>query len=486
MRGRPDPVPPRYATARDRSYRTLGGRALQVAKAMGYDPMPWQQDLYATALEVDEDGRYRYPLVVISVQRQAGKSAIVQPVFCHRAMTVPRARIWNTAQLRQDARDLWLDLAERAQTSPFGDRLRRRDSNGQEQLTFPTLGTIRPFNALDKRSLHGKQADLVGIDEAWAFREDQGRDMLQALVPAQATRRGAQTWIYSAAGTAASTWFWPYIRDGRAGTADPSTRVAFFEYGIPEDTAGADLEDLDLYARYHPAVGHTIDRSALESARVQIKSLAEFARAYGNLWSSTADHAIDPALWERARAERPIAPGSAVALAAEVRADRAGGVIVAAGHDERGDVVVEVVDDRPGTGWIAPRLMELTERQRPVSVVVDPKSPAGAVHRALTEQRRHAVPVFDPFAASDLVNAQTELMDGLLAGTWRHRAVDDHRLVLDHAMQCAGVRTLAETTVFSRAVTEDGRSPAALIAAMLAAYGLRHPQRPTTPVSGSR
>lgn len=475
----PDPVAPRYATDRDPAYRTMGRKVAKVARGMGYQPMPWQDELLDTALEVDDDGLYRYGLVVVSVQRQAGKSAIMQPVAAHRAMTRPRGRIWSTAQRRQDARDLWMETADRVEGSVFADRVKRRDSNGQEQLLFPGRATIRPFNATDEKVLHGRQSDLIAVDEAWAFTAEQGTHLIQGAQPTMATRPGAQMWVYSAAGTPASTWLWPMIQRGRASVADPGARMAFFEYGIPEDTE--DLEDLDVYIRHHPAVGHTIAEKAIRDAWEQMGSPSQFARAYGNFWTGSSEHAIDPKLWERARTTDKIAPGSRVAFAAEVSADRAGGVICCAGYTADGRVAVEVVDARTGIGWIAERLAELSAKHRPVSVMVDPTSPAGIVHRVLQEKHRRRVPLPDDFSAGVLVDSQTELLDGLVAQTLRHR--DDERL--DAAVAVVTVRTLRETTVFSRLVSPDGTSPAALIAAMLAAYGLRHPVRPGGPLGVS-
>ena len=44
---------------------------------------------------------------------------------------------------------------------------------------------------------------------------------------------------------------------------------------------------------------------------------------------------------------------------------------------------VELVDHRPGTGWVAERLHELTERHSPTAVVVDPGSAAAALLPAI-------------------------------------------------------------------------------------------------------
>ena len=269
-------VPPRYSTRRDVTAPTYGGKVALLGAAMGLPLMPWQRHVADVALELGTNGHYRYSTVVLTVPRQSGKTSLLRPVLAHRALTLNRAQLWITAQLRQDARDTWADTCDLIQDSPLGQLTKRRNTNGGECLTFSNNSRLRLFNAGSDKALHGKQSDLVFIDEAFAFGEEQGDAILQAVLPTQATRPGAQTWIVSTAGTAASTWLRAYVTKGRAGAAK---RTAYFEWSIPEDTE--DLTDLDLYVKHHPAVGHTISRDALETAPEGMKP-GEFARAYGN------------------------------------------------------------------------------------------------------------------------------------------------------------------------------------------------------------
>lgn len=464
----PSPVLPRYATTRDPNYKTFGGKVAKLSAAMGRPFMPWQQQVCDTALEIDEEGLYRYGLVVLTVPRQSGKTALFAPLAAHRALTIPKGRIWVTAQLRQDARDTWAETTESIQESALGELTKARMANGGETLTFRNKSTFRLFNAGSDKALHGKQSDLVLIDEAFAFSSEQGAVILQAVTPTQATRPGAQTWIVSTAGTAASTWLRAFVTRGRE---MKGSRSAFFEWSIPEDTE--DLTDLDLYAAHHPAIGYTIRRRALESAYETMESSSEFARAYGNFWTSSAEWAIAPALWQGARSEDSIDRRKPFALGAEINADRSGAAIVACGTGaESGKQLLEVIDVRGGIGWIGDRIIEIVERHPHCTVVVDPSSPSGPVHRQLSERRkaRYRVPLAD-FGTDELVDGHTEFLDDLTAGHLTQPA--DERL--DLALGATTTRTVRETTIFSRRVAEDGQAPAALIAAVLAHHGLRHP-----------
>lgn len=468
----PPAVPPRYATPRDPAAATFGPAVGKLARSMGLPLMPWQQTVCDTALELDQDDVYRYSTVVLTVPRQSGKTSLMRPVLAHRALTVPRAQLWITAQLRQDARDTWQDTCDLIEDSPLGQLTSRRNTNGSECLTFQNKSRLRLFNPNSDKALHGKQSDCVLVDEAFAFSDEHGDALLQAILPTQATRPGAQTWIVSTAGTAASTWLRAYVNKGRAGKG---RRLAYFEWSIPEDTE--DLTDLETYVRHHPAVGHTIRREALENAQENMKP-GEFARAYGNFWTSSAEWVIAPELWSRAASTDSIDRGRPLAFAAEVNADRTGGAIVACGFAPDGRALLEVVDIRPGIGWIAERLVDLAEKHRTCTLVVDPTSPAGTVHRELEERRRsrYRVPLAD-FDAGSLVDSHTEFLDALT--TAQLCQPGDARL--DAALAATTARTVRETIVFSRLVSDDGTSPAPLIASVLAYFGHRHPLDTTAP-----
>lgn len=475
----PPSPPPRYATPRDPAAPTFGPAVATLAAAQRMPLMPWQHQVVDTALELipDPDGPglvYRYPVVLLTVPRQSGKTTVLEPVIQHRCLTVPDAGTWLTAQKRNDARDTWMRSVKRAQRGPLAPLVDVRTANGSESILWRNGSEVRLF-APSEDSLHGKSTDLVFVDEIWSFSEEQGRALMQAIVPTQATRRMAQTWLVSTAGTARSTWMRPMIDQARARLAEGrADSVAYFEWSIPEDCE--DPSNIETICEYHPAYGHTITRRALQTARDAMDA-AEFARAYGNFWVSSSGFYLAPAVWDAARTRDPMLT-TPVAFAAEVAPDRSGGVIVAAGHLANGQAAVEMVEHRAGVGWIAPRLMELTARHKPVAVVVDPYGPARPVHAALVEQRRAFVPMVEQFGAADFVQADSEFVSGLVEGTVRHRAHER----FDAAMVAAGTRQVREQTVISRVGHSESGHPTALVAALLALYGLRHPgERPARP-----
>lgn len=362
---------PRHHTARTPGSATHGPGIAKVAELLGTPLMPWQRRAADVIGEVDEHGRYRHSTVVLSVPRQAGKSALMDAVAVHRALTLRGARIWQTQQTGQDAREAWRKLVD----DRFVESILRplavpARSAGSEALRFPSMRTqIRPHPPT-MASLHGEQSDLNIIDEAWAFDPAQGRDLLQAIVPTQATRPGAQTVIVSTRGTATgSTWFHDIV--DKAITAESS--AAIIDYGIPPAVEAT----VDTVVAHHPAVGHTINVETVAKA-LDALGPSQFARAYGNRSTATAStlipaHRLAAATWTDAR------PGGVRwHYAAAVAEDRSDAAIAAAAMVD-GVPLAAIVQHATGTAWVADRLAELVESWDSPAPSVDRIGPAGTV-----------------------------------------------------------------------------------------------------------
>lgn len=73
---RPVPdVTPRYCTPRNPERETDGGREARIAEALGTPFLPWQRLVSDVFGEIDPStGTYFYDTLVLTVQRQAGKT----------------------------------------------------------------------------------------------------------------------------------------------------------------------------------------------------------------------------------------------------------------------------------------------------------------------------------------------------------------------------------------------------------------------------
>lgn len=432
--------------------------------------MPWQRVVLDAALEVDaSSGEWAYPIVVLTVQRQAGKTVLVGSNAVHRCLSGVDRECWYTAQKRSDARQNFMRLAKRVRRSPVlaPPFCKIRESNGSESLGFPTGSSYGLFAPTDE-ALHGSANALVCIDEAWTFDEVRGDELQQAIMPTFTTVDG-QLWIFSAAGNVNSTWLNSMMDTGRLAVESGATSgLGYFEFGIPDDV---DPTDLAAVESHHPAAGFTLRPGALAAAAAAMKP-DQFARAYGNRRTGVVGGGAIPGLiWALAAdATTPPPPAGTLALAFDVGRDGADAAIIAAWRDNAGIAHVEVADIRPGTTWLVPRLAELVERHEPRAIRYDRLGPAVA---AGDEALRAGLDV-EPITFDDLTAACTAMLSGLAAKTVRHRPHPG----LDAAVAAAARRDVGDRWVWGRRTATGSIAP--LVAATVSVWAFDH-SPPHTP-----
>ncbi len=343
-------TPPRFLTPR-RSLYTRGPQIAKVSNILGRPPLPWQVGAADLIGECDYNGNLINPLVVITVPRQAGKTALMHAVMTHRLTMRRQARAWYTAQTGIKAREQMWEMIEAANLSPLAPILDTKVGAGDTSITIPRLGSRIRAHPPTVDSLHGAQSDLNVIDEGWFYDAETADGLMGAITPTQSTRPGAQTIVISTAGTAASVWFHDLVEQARAGEGG-----VLIDYGVAKGTSADDFEAI---AAAHPAIGHTQDVSILASARAQM-SEGEFLRAYGNLRTKSFDRVIPLELETLATADPLDMPTGAPVFGAAVSFERDDAVIVAAVPDADGVPWCEIVHRAPTADGMAARLAELT------------------------------------------------------------------------------------------------------------------------------
>lgn len=473
-------APARWATPRTPGRRSYGAAIAQVGEAMSRPLQPWQRQVVDVGTEVLADGSWAYRTVVVHVQRQAGKTTLLGPKNVHRCLVCQGAKTWLTAQRRQDGRDTWRDVAELVARSPLAGIVTTRRSNGSEELAVPATGSSFRVFAPSEDALHGKANESVDVDEAWAFDGAQGIALQQAILPTFTTT-GGQLWLTSTAGTGASTWLRQYVERGRAAVeAGRRDGVAYFEWSLPPEPAqvvtdtlteiqraGGKLDDrlaqlldaaVDLVLAAHP--GLYVRRDAIREAALTMAP-GEFLRAYGNVWTLTADRVIADHAWQGCRDPRlpPPEPG-ALSLAFDVSVDRSHAAI-AGRWDVAGQPAVDVLDARPGTSWLVERIEQLAERYRVRVIGYDGAGPALDVADEL--QRRGKVEL-RKLTAREYVTACAAFLAGVDSNLLRHRGT----AALDDAVAAAARRELGDAWAWSRRTS--AASIAGLVAATVASY----------------
>ena len=381
---------PRWATPRNPTRDTHGAKIAWVAKQLGWDLMPWQRAVADVACEIDPaTGRLFYQTVVVTVMRQQGKTSLLLPVWAHRAVSWPNVRVAWTMQSAQAARSKWAEEhVPRIQASPLAKLLEPgskgvRMQNGSEHVKF-TNGSMQTLLASTMSAGHGDVVDLGMVDEAMAQRDDR---LHQALKPAMKTRHGAgmpgaQLWVVSTMGPdGESVWFNAQVDAGRAaveqGTCEED-RICYVEYSAPED---ADPGDPAVWRACMPALGFTVEESTIRAeyreALLVPDGLAGFRRqALNQRTAQRADPPFPLEVWDSCLSDA-VRPVEGLVWAVDVSPDQASAAVGVAWRRPDGVVQVQVVDARPGVGWLPGRVAELRERWQGVWVL-DPRGASGS------------------------------------------------------------------------------------------------------------
>lgn len=343
-----------------------------IGASLGTPLYPWQALMtrIATERRSDDPRRYRWPIVIITTPRQVGKTTGYRILQTTRCVMRPGRIAFFTAQTGKDARARWKDIVSALTTdaSPFKRDVKIRYSAGDPQIKFSTGSTLAPF-APTAESLHGYTPHDVAVDEAFAFDDAQGTDLLGAIIPAQQRIPSRQLIIFSTAGNKDSTWLRGLVERGRELADDPGAAIAYLEWSMP---VGADPDDPASWV-FHPGLGPDFTLADMAEQHEAMKDKPqEWLRAFMNTWSEEAD--VPPILTaaEVEAVQTPQTPPtgglSEVCLAYEVAFDRSRAAIAAAWYD-------------PQTGRPAIRIAERLDR--PADLAASVAVQLGAKPRAL-------------------------------------------------------------------------------------------------------
>jgi hypothetical protein len=401
--------------------------------------MPWQQHVLDVGLEI-ENGRFAYQHVVVHVQRRAGKTVKVFMMQTHRAVTRRAAGIWYGAQSRKDGLEIWDQQLNDLLVS-HKDRLgfKHRRSVGSERLDFTNGSRVALFTPADS-SLVGLATDLVTVDEARFHSMPRGLSLEAGIRPTQATRDG-QLWIPSSSGTfGLSDWLWSWMDKGKATLEhDGPSRIAYFDYSIPDD---ADPADLDVIFAHHPAAGYTLTREFLEAEQESMDP-NDFAREYAGRWTSSVAEVIASHDWRAGIIPdgEPTQPHPGeLALTFSTSPDRGLSAICVGWRDGEGRPHVSVADQRPGADWVHGRFLELVERWKPSVASFNAVGPALSIADEMT---RAGVKLL-PCGFTDYVVACGTFLETTKARTLRHNDQPD----LTDAVKAVAIRKLGDRWVW--------------------------------------
>src|SRR5258708_13598973 len=119
-----------------------------------------------------------------------------------------------------------------------------------------------------------------------------------------------------------------------------------------------------------------------------------------------------------------------------------------------------VVDHRPGTGWLVPRVLEVAARWDPCVVVMNPAGAAGAFEKELAERKFSVKPgpgerLLQLTGMREYAQACGALADDVRNGRWRHLGQGP----VDAAVAVVRMRPLADLWAWSWSRSEADISP---------------------------
>jgi hypothetical protein len=473
-----------------------GQECVELAEGYGTTLDPWQRLALHHSLAEDDAGRWAAFEVVLELARQNGKGAFLEWRQLGGVMLFGDRLIIHTAHQFKTAAESFIRLDE---IIGAHDDLSRRvkrvvRSHGDEGFEFLNGSRIR-FLARSESSGRGFSGDLVIMDEGMMLRAAP----MGALLPTMSARHNPQLVYTGSAGVGEESEQLGTLRArALAPTEEPDQSLVYLGYSIDPHVKECardereriicrehdDRDDPRSFARANPAMGIRIREAHIWREFATMRpdlfdrerlGVGTYPVAVDDAWKVVAKET-----WEAlADSSRRSGMKDPVAFAVDVTPERSYAAIGAAGHNgqstQAGAVThLEIVDHRPGTGWVVDRLMDLVEKWRPCAIVIDTFGPPATLIPALKKRLadklegtgdRYYEELLMEAKTRDVATAYGQFIDLIE----EQRAVHLGQAPLATALAGADTRPVGDGKTWARRGASVDISP--LVAATNAAYG---------------
>lgn len=484
---------------------SLGYEVINFARrVLGVDLFPWQQWLLIHALELNEDGSYRFKKLVILVARQNGKTTLLTILslwwlFVDSLRDTNRIDpsdflILGTAQDLDTATEAWERTLKYCDPDPENEAgvpdlmsrsLKPLRVNGGRAIRLKS-GQKYKVKAATRKGGRGKSASRIIMDE---LREQQNFEAWSSVTKTMNAIWNAQLWTISNAGDAKSIVL-AHVRDlGKKsvkawdeevvpGTLtvgswrqEYDSTLGLFEWSALED---CELNDADQIAHANPSLGYVITWETIMS---DMKSDPAFVFRTEVLcqWVTAAfETYITEEEWEKqADVTSRIAPDSPFYVSVHVSQDRSMSYIAVAGFRADGAKHVEIVAQRAGMLWVEGAIKKMHKKRSITEVVIQAKgTPAMELIDVITDLD---IPVYQ-VGGSELGSSTGQFRDKVRDGTVWHLG----QPILTLAISGGVTKRLGDMQFWDLSGSPIDIAP--LVAATYAVFGLdrRHePDRPS-------
>lgn len=388
---------------------TYGPAAVEITRRAGQQLDAWQSDSLDVMLGLRPDDKWACFEYAEWVSRQNGKGGIgeARVLVGFLGPLNERLILWSAHEYKTAMeahrrigwllRNLGMRKSENLILIPdevFGTStdilVKVINTNGEESFERLDTGQRVRFVARTKGSGRGFSGDVNLIDEAFAYMFAHQ----SALMPTLSARPNPQI-IYLSSPPLDGVTGEVMFQLRRRALAGGDDGLGYRDWGLDGDLAGLDAINLDdeaLWAAANPALGIRISAETVQRER-RAMSPADFARERLGIWPADFTEGfqvISEDDWTAAFDADSEIDGP-LALAAAVSIDRARASIAAVGRRADGHLHLELTstslrtDNRNGTAWIVPRLVELAGRNTPVAIVLDEFGPTGSLIPAAEE-----------------------------------------------------------------------------------------------------
>ena len=372
---------------------TLGYEVIAFAESvLGMKLHPWQKWLFIHALEIIDldDGSWvlRFRTVVVLVGRQNGKTTMGAVLSLFFLYALRSGLIIGTAQDLEQAEDTWamcVDIAE-ADEELSEQIAHIWRTNGAKRLQL-TGGRDYRVKASTRKAGRGKSADLVLLDE---LREHQNFESYAALSKTGIAKKSALLWCISNAGDGTSVVLRHLRMKAHAALGDPDGIVAATgdaqsvpdemledsAIGIFEWSANPNLPitSTEAWRQANPSLGYTITERAIRASCADDPEDVFKTECLCQWVTAAVTPPFPIGAWEKGiDNDSQIAPDSPLWWGVDISDDRNRSSIAVCGLTHERKHHVELVEYRPGVGWLQGWFAERAPRYHGMKVALQVK-----------------------------------------------------------------------------------------------------------------
>ena len=460
-----------------------------LAKTAGLYLDDWQDHVIGGMLGQDENHLWAAFEVLIIISRQNGKGSILEARELFGLFIYPSDRLLiHTAHEHKTASEHFMRVWSLVDNTPELSKQVARHSTAYgrefiETKAKPTIilgaggSQVRSrgrkrliFIARSGSSGRGFTGDFVAYDEAMIL----DASKVSASLPSLSARPNPQVVYSGSAGLRTSTQL-ANVR--RRGVSGESKSLAFYEWSISmhdeyckadcTEHDGDDPESEAAIAKANPAYNIRISPRFIAVEREAFKGMPE-EHARERLGVGTYPAAADgwlviPKKWYTNTLDPSKLPPRVInpIFAIDTSPDRSHTAIVVAGMRQDGKIGIQVIEYRDNVSWAVKRALDINDKWKPKTWVIDKRAAAGTL---VTELTNAGIPI-EWLQANQVSHASGLIFDAFKEGDLRHYGQTE----LKDAIAGCDKRNLSESWAFDRINSGVDISP--LMAASFALWG---------------